>query len=142
MFRQIVSKMKDAATFLKYPLLQYIPISINTLARSANWSNPFSQASPQLFLFQDRDALQSTLSRFQITPDTAVPEGDLYLVCLNFKAELVLFRYLTCKIIGKSQVGSYHVFSVTKKYFPRRSLHFGMFENDGRKLRAVNYEIF
>jgi hypothetical protein len=142
MLRSIVKMMQNAGKFLSYPILQYIPISINTLARSAVWSNPFNQPSAQLFLFQDIEALKSTLTRFQIPLDVAPPNGELYVLCLNFRAELVLFRYLTCKIIGEDRIGSYHVFAVTKKYFPRRSLHFGLFENDGRKLRSVNLDVW
>jgi hypothetical protein len=142
MFRSIVEKMKNAGKFLSYPILQYIPISINTLARSASWVNPFNQPSPQLFLFQDIDALKSTLNRFEISLDATPQVGQMYVLCLNYRAELVLFRYLTCKIIGKSRTGSYHVFAITKKYFPRRSLHFAMYENDGRKLRSVNLEVY
>jgi hypothetical protein len=141
-FQSIVQLMKNAGKFLSYPILQYIPISINTLALSSGWSNPFNHPSPQLFLFQDTDALKSTLSRFQIPLDREPKGGELYVLCLNFKAELVLFRYLTCKMIGKERLGSYHVFAVTKKYFPRRSLHFALMGNGGKKLRGINYEVF
>jgi len=142
MLRGIVAKMKHAANFLNYPILQYIPITINTLAQSENWANPFNQSGPQFLLFQDSAALQSALARLQITLNATPPEEELYVICLNFKAELVLFRYLTCKIIGQSRANNCHVFSLTKKYFPRRSLHFGLFENDGRKLRSINFEIY
>ncbi|MCW3490559.1 hypothetical protein [Dethiobacter alkaliphilus] len=142
MFRSIVKMMQNAGKFLSYPILQYIPISINTLAQTDQWSNPFNQPSPQLFLFQDEDALRSALNRFQIQLQKTPPDGDLYVLCLNFQTELVLFRYLTCKIIGEEQLGSVHVFAITKKYFPRRSLHFGLFENDGRKLRGINQVIY
>ncbi|MDW7650752.1 MAG: hypothetical protein SCK29_05990 [Bacillota bacterium] len=141
MFRSIVQKMKNAGKFLSFPILQYIPISIHTLSESENWPNPFNQPSPQLLLFQDPHALKSALERFQI--QATIPQREeLYVLCLNFRAELVLFRYLTCKIIGESNVGSYHVFTVTKKYFPRRPLHFALFEHDGRKLKSLNQEIY
>ncbi|MBS3886393.1 MAG: hypothetical protein KGZ41_02840 [Dethiobacter sp.] len=142
MLRGIVAKMKNAANFLNYPILQYIPISINPLAQNAAWPNPFNLSGPQFFLFQDSAALQSALTRMQIKLNDTPPAGELFIICLNFRAELVLFRYLTCKIIGQSQGNNCHVFSLTKKYFPRRSLHFGLFENDGRKLRSINFEIY
>ena len=142
MLRGIVNMMKKAGKFLSYPILQYIPISTRTLAQSDTWANPFNQPNPQLFLFQDEEALKSALTRFQIQLTTEPPTGDLYVLCLNFQADLVLFRYLTCKIIGDRHLGSIHVFAITKKYFPRRSLHFGLFENDGKKLRGINQEIY
>ncbi|MBS3900166.1 MAG: hypothetical protein KGZ54_06085 [Dethiobacter sp.] len=142
MLRGIIAKMKNAANFLNYPILQYIPISINPLAQNAEWSNPFNLSGPQFFLFQDSAALKSALTRLQIKLNSTPPEEELYVICLNFRAELVLFRYLTCKIIGQSQGNNCHVFSLTKKYFPRRFLHFGLFENDGRKLRSINFEIY
>lgn len=141
MFRSIVQQMKNASHFLSHPILQYIPISIRTLAKSDIWTNPFNQPSPQFYLFQDVEALTSAMNRFQIHPTTTPPTGELYLLCLNFNADLVLFRYLTCKIIGTTKVGGYHVFAITKKYFPRRSIHFAWYESSGRKLRSVNQEI-
>ena len=142
MLRAIIEKMKNAANFLYYPIVQYIPITINPLAESANWPNPFNLSGSQFFLFQDGEALKSALNRLQIKPDTTPPEGELYVICLNFRAELVLFRYLTCKITGQSQGNNCQVFSLTKKYFPRRSLNFALFENDGKKLRSTNFEIY
>lgn len=142
MFRSIVQKMKNAGTFLSNPIVQYIPISINTLAKGENWVNPFSQPSPQFLLFQDAEAYKSSLTRYQI-PNVTVPQGgELYVLCLNFTADLVLFRYLTCKIMGNNNIGSYHAFAVTKKYFPRRQLHFAMYDPDGRKIKFVNQEIY
>ena len=142
MFRSVLQHMKNASHFLTNPILQYIPISIRTLAKSEVWTNPFNQPSPQLYLFQDVEALKSTMNRFQIQQTTPLPTGELYVLCLNFNADIVLFRYLTCKIIGSTKVGGYHVFAITKKYFPRRSIHFAMYESTGRKLRSVNQEIY
>ncbi|NLZ39097.1 MAG: hypothetical protein GX893_05755 [Firmicutes bacterium] len=139
MLRNIVNKMQKAAHFLKYPILQYISISIYTMLQDDNWSNPFNQIAPQLFLFQDEKALKSALQRFQVQTASPPRQGELYLICLNFKAGLVLFRYLTCKIIGTPQAGSIHVFSLTKKYFPHHSVHFALYTEDGRKLRGINY---
>ncbi|NLZ94013.1 MAG: hypothetical protein GX922_08430 [Firmicutes bacterium] len=141
MLRSIVNKMQKAAHFLKYPILQYIPIGIYTMLQNDNWSNPFSQTSPQLLLFQDEVAFKSALQRFQVQITSPPRAGELYIICLNFKAGLVLFRYLTCKIIGIPQVGSIHVFSLTKKYFPHHSIHFALYAEDGRKLRSVNQDI-
>lgn len=142
MFRGIVKMMQNAGQFLANPILQYIPITIHTLAQNNTWPNPYNQPSPHLFLFQNEDALQSALNRFQIQLTSTPPAGDLYVLCLNFHADLVLFRYLTCKIIGESKLGSVHVFAITKKYFPRRSLHFGLYENDGRKYKGINQDIY
>ncbi|MCR3921700.1 MAG: hypothetical protein NUK65_04165 [Firmicutes bacterium] len=142
MLRSVVNKMKNAALFLSHPILQYIPISIYTLRQNDHWTNPFNQASPQVMLFQDTAAFQSALQRFQVQITTPLRQGDLYVICLNFKAGLVLFRYLTCKMIGTPQVGSIHVFSLTKKYFPHRSVHFALYTDEGKKLRSLNQEIY
>lgn len=142
MFRQVLQYMKKARNFLRYPLVQFIPVSIQTLGRDDNWANPFNQAKAQFYLFQDAQALKSALERFQAP--AAVPDNsaDLYVLALNFQVRLVLFRYLTCKLIGESMVNSYHVFALTKKYFPRRVLLFELYEDDGTKLKALNQEIY
>ncbi len=142
MFRQVLQYMKKVSHFLPYPLVQFIPVSIRTLGKDDNWANPFNQAKAQFFLFQDSQALRSALERFQAP--AAVPAGntDLYVLALNFQVRLVLFRYLTCKLIGESKVNSYHVFALTKKYFPRRVLHFVLYEDNGTRLREVNQEIY
>jgi len=138
--RSIISKMKKAAKFLSYPLLQYIPITINSLY-SGGWHDPL-QSNPELLLFQNYEAFQSALYRFGFQNLPAAPAGELYVICLNFKAELVLFRYLTCKIFGQEQPGSIHTFYMTKKYFPHRSIHFVLCTDEGRKLRSFNEEIY
>ncbi|MBS4021642.1 MAG: hypothetical protein KGZ79_04375 [Dethiobacter sp.] len=142
MFRQMVEKMKSAAKFLSNPIIQYIPISIRTLGSNSNWANPFSHTNQQIFIFQDPLALQSALSRYGITAQAPHPGNDMYVLALNFQAEIVLFRYLTCKIIGRSTPGSSHVFAITKKYFPRRVIHFAIYENNGVRLGWVNQEIY
>lgn len=142
MLRGMVEMMKNAAKFLSWPIVQYIPIRMQNIGKSDAWTNPFSQPSPLFYLFQDPDALKGTLARFDVHSAALPPAGDLYVLCLNFQTDLVLFRHLTCKFIGSTRIGSYHAYAVTKKYFPRRSIHFVMYEHDGRKLRSVNEEIY
>jgi hypothetical protein len=134
--------MKNASRFLQYPILQYIPITLRTLGQSSNWSNPYTQPGTRFLLFQDPQALQSALSRFQVAAQTPARENELYVIALNFQARGGLFRYLTCKIIGSSHPDSYHVFAMTKKYFPRRVIHFAFYEENGEKIRWQNQEIF
>jgi hypothetical protein len=141
-YRFVVEKMKNAAKFLSYPILQYIPITVRTLGSSESWGNPYTLENRQFFLFQDPQALQSALSRYSIQAQVPVSNDELYILALNFQAEIVLFRYLTCKIIGQSTPGSYHVFAITKKYFPRRMLHFVLYENNGVRLMWQNQEIY
>ncbi|MCL5981512.1 MAG: hypothetical protein M1571_03135, partial [Firmicutes bacterium] len=80
--------------------------------------------------------------RYQISADVPSSDTDLYVLALNFQVRLVLFRYLTCKLIGESKVNSFQVFALTKKYFPRRPVHFALYEDNGTKLKAINQEIF
>ncbi|HZK24554.1 MAG TPA: hypothetical protein VFC74_04125 [Oscillospiraceae bacterium] len=141
MLRSIVNKMKSAAHFLNYPILQYIPISMHSLLQKDNWHNPFSQATPQLLLFQNKAAFESALQHYQVQLSAPIPAQELYVICLNFKSGLVLFRYLTCKFVGTPQLGGIHIFAVTKKYFPPRAIHFALYTEDGRKLRSMTQKI-
>jgi hypothetical protein len=134
--------MKKISPFLPYPLVQFIPVPVRTLGKDENWVNPFNQAKTQFYLFQDPLALKSALERFQAPSAVPANGEELYVLALNFQVRLVLFRYLTCKLIGESRVNSYHVFALTKKYFPRRVLHFVLYEDNGTKLRELNQEIY
>lgn len=142
MFRQVLQYMKKASHFLPYPLVQFIPVSIRTLGKDDNWANPFNQAKAQFYLFQDPLALKSALERFQAPAAVPATGKELYVLVLNFQVRLVLFRFLTCKLIGESIANSYHVIALTKKYFPRRVLHFVLYEDDGTKLKDLNQEIY
>ncbi len=142
MFRSMVEFIKNAGKFLQYPILQYIPLTLRTLGQSDSWSNPYSQPSAQFLLFQDLQALQSALHRFQIQAQVSAAGDELYVIALNFRATAGLFRYLTCKVIGRTRSNSYHVFAMTKRYFPRRVIHFVFCEHNGEKIRWVNQEIF
>ncbi len=143
MLRTIVSFMKNASLFLQYPIIQYIPLTVRTLGKSDNWSNPFHQPTPQFMLFQDIPSLKSAIDRYQAHASLPVEnDNELFVLALNFQAEMGLFRFLTCKVIGISKTNSYHVFAFTKKYFPRRLLHFVLTENNGRKLKWLNIEIY
>lgn len=143
MFRMIVDLLHKVSGILKYPLVQYIPLTIRTIGKSDNWSNPFHQPSAQFFLFQDAAALQSALTRYHASASVPHPSpDDMFILALNFQADIALFRYLTCKIIGKSTLNSYHIFIITKRYFPRRKLHFALYESSGQLLRWLNEEVY
>jgi hypothetical protein len=141
-YRFVVEKMKNAAKFLSYPILQYIPITVRTLGSSETGETRMIWKTGSFFssrMHRRCRALSAVITSRHRFP---VSNGELYILILNFQAEIVLFRYLTCKIIGRSTRGSYHVFAITKKYFPRRMLHFVLFENNGVRLMWQNQEIY
>jgi len=139
-FRSITEKMKKAAKFLKYPVLQYIPVSFRTVGQRKGYAD--ARPGARLVLYRDRAAFLQALQQAGLVPQAALQAGELYAICYNFTAELILFRYLTCKIIGREDQGAIHAFSCTKKYFPRRRLHFALYTDGGRKLYSLNAEIY
>ncbi|HHX74474.1 MAG TPA: hypothetical protein GX699_06195, partial [Firmicutes bacterium] len=77
MFRSIVQKMKKAAQFLKYPVLQYIPVSFRTVGQHTG-----SDVRPgaRLVLYRDREAFLQALRQAGLVPQAAAPAGELYAV--------------------------------------------------------------
>lgn len=130
--------------FLEHPKVQYIPLSIKNLNMGA-WQNPFhNYNNPDIYFFQNQEGLSSKLSHYKLPDIELAPEEFdhcIAVLALNFKIEKGYFRFLTAKYIGEKKEGHFQVFCVTKKYFPKRVLHFALFTEEGKKISWENVEI-
>ncbi len=127
--------------FLKNPLVQYIPIRVSNSSEGF-WQNPLYNDS-EIFVYKDLEDLSATLSQLRLPQINPLPEDNLAIVALNFKAERIYYRFLTVKLIGQKKKDYYHIFSITNKYFPKRIrlLHFTLFTQAGEKLAWKNIKI-
>lgn len=128
--------------FLKHPKIQYIPLYINDLEKG-EWQRPFYD-QPAFYFFQTQEGLTAKLSHFQL-PEVNLPpenmEDRIAVLALNYKVKRGYFRFLTAKYIGEKNEGHYQIFWVTKKYFPKRVLHFAIYTEEGKKISWENVEI-
>lgn len=134
--------MVNIDDFLKHPKVQYIPLSVEN-SREGVWQNPFN-SGPDLYIYQNPEDLSSKLSHLDLPQINASPEdmtNNLVIIALNFEVKRGYFRFLTTKFIGEEKEGHYQVFFVTKKYFPRRVLHFTLYSEEGKKMAWENIEI-
>jgi hypothetical protein len=146
MFKNVKTSLGALLTrqdrFLKYPMVQYIPLSVLRPVEGA-WPNPFHNRT-LFFVSQSKEDLAKKLAYFGV-PGIEAGHADLNdhlaITAINFKAARGYFRFLTVKLIGQRKEGHYQIFYVTKKYFPKRSLHFTLYTEDGEKLAWENIEI-
>ncbi len=128
--------------FLSHPSVEYIPLSIIN-PREGEWQNPFD-SKPFFFIYQDRDSLAAKLVSYglpQINPSAEEMNDYLVVVSLDFIIKRGYFRFLTVKLVGEARENSYQIFYLTKKYFPRRVLHFAFYTEEGEKISWENVEI-
>ncbi len=128
--------------FLKHPKIQYIPLSVTNLQEGA-WKYSFHQ-TPRFYAYQNLKDLSEGLSRFRLPEIELNPEGleeRLAIIALNFKVEKGNFRSLTAKLIGVIKKDYFQLFYITKKYFPKRILHFVLYTNEGEKITWENIKI-
>jgi len=117
--------------FLKNPLVEYIPIRINN-SREGILQNPLYN-EPDIFVYQNLRDLSTNLSELRLPQTSFDLEDNMAIIALNFKVEQVYYRFHTIKLIGQIENDHYHIFSITRKYFPKgvRILHFTLFTQDG-----------
>ncbi len=127
--------------FLKHPKVQYIPLSINNLIEG-DWKKSFYN-EPEFYLYQNQEDLSAKLFHLEL-PQINFPEemnDNMVILALNFKVERGYFRFLTTKFIGREKERHFQVFYVTKKYFPKRVLHFTLYTEEGNRIAWENIEV-
>ncbi len=127
--------------FLEHPKVQYIPL------RVINPEDGFLSEGlkkPNFYVYQNHEHLSVALSNFnlpEMNPDPELFEDHQAVIVLNFQVERGFFRFLTVKWIGEKKEGYFQVFFVTKKYFPRRVLHFTLYTKEGNKTAWKNIHV-
>ncbi len=135
--------MVNLDDFLKHPKVQYIPLSVYK-SIEGDWQNPFDNKNPNFFIYQNIEELSARLSHYRLPEINPKPEDMkdyVVVVALNFTVKRGFFRSLTTKFIGEKKDDHFQIFYVTKKYFPKRVLHFTLYTEEGEKLTWENVEI-
>lgn len=134
-----VNKQMDY--FLEHPKVQYIPLR---LINPEDGFLPEAYNKPAFHIYQNHEHLSFALSNFNLPEMNLDPqffEDHLAVIALNFEVKRGFFRFLTVKLIGENQEGFFQVFYVTKKYFPRRVLHFTLYTEEGKKVAWKNIDV-
>ncbi|MDI3548684.1 MAG: hypothetical protein PWR10_2336 [Halanaerobiales bacterium] len=124
----------------KYPPVQYIPLDPFNDIRG---KYPGQLENTRIFVFDhlEEESLHSKLRALQININYNIMEGELVLLVLNGKVNLIQYRGYEVIMVGKRKPGFYQIFKITDQYFYKDRLIFILYNGeDSQKLDWVRYD--
>lgn len=136
--------MTEAIAFspniFKHPPVQYIPLAVHTLQRDTGWQPAGNHHQPRVKVWQEKAKMDQDLVGLGIPLPTPPVDFRARVVVLVTGALVqdVKYRAHTVYLVGKKVTGAYHLFSLTRRYFYKRRLHFALFAHTGKRLAWDN----
>lgn len=124
----------------KYPPVQYIPLDPFNEIRG---KYPGQLENTRIFVFDhlEKESLHSKLRALQININYNIIEGELVLLVLNGKVNLIQYRGYEVIMVGKRKPGFYQIFKITDQYFYKDRLIFILYNGeDSQKLDWIRYD--
>lgn len=113
----------------KYPAVQYIPLDrYNEKVR--NTDRTFGTTRAYVYNYKENDDLKKRLNYLQLDENYNIKKGELAVLILNGKVNLVQYRGYEVIMVGKEAPGTYHLFTVTTKYFYKDKVIFILYNGD------------
>lgn len=113
----------------KYPAVQYIPLDrYNEKIRSS--SRVTGKTRAYVYNYLENEALNKKLSYLQYDVNYNISKGELAVLVLNGKVNLVQYRGYEVIMVGKEIPGTYHLFTVTTNYFYKDKVIFILYNGE------------
>ncbi len=113
----------------KYPAVQYIPLNrYNEKIRSTNRTTGKTRA--YVYNYMENEDLKKKLRYLQFNGDYNINKGELAVLILNGKVNLVQYRGYEVIMVGKEIPGTYHLFTVTTEYFYKDKVIFLLYNGE------------
>lgn len=118
---------------LKYPLVEYIPLSIRLLAEGEYGPEGISGGDPLLVACDKAADLAALAKEKRLTASPGIDWAGQVVVYLGGgRAHQGLYRGQVVTLIGDESPCKYHLFAVTKRYFYKPRIYFEFYTRDGR----------
>lgn len=123
----------------KYPPVQYIPLD-QYYKITGETLNPYSRTKLHVFnQFENKD-LERKLAYLRLEKNYTVKKGQLAVLIINGKADLLQYRGHEISIVGQPATGHYQLFKITTQYFYKDRLIFIFYDGeDSEKIDWFNY---
>lgn len=141
-FSRPITQKSTRGDFLKFPKVQYIPMTKYYLFKG-DWANPFNSERASLIVCQSQSCLQENVAQYSLpSVEQSIDFNSyIFIATLNFTVDKSYFRHLTLKLIGSEARGDMEMFLLTRKYFMHPQLHTALFSSTGKKLDWVNTKL-
>lgn len=125
----------------KYPAVEYIPLTITTLALNPAWA-PERPDQVTLFVLADEAALQEELTRLGIPPAGQVDfTRDLVLLTLGYQLGAAYYRGQETILLGEPLPHGYHLSTIPCHYFYKDRIQFALYNSDGGILARASLKL-
>ncbi len=100
----------------KYPAVQYIPLRRNN-EKVRNIDRITGKTRAYVYNYMENEDLNKKLRYLQFDGNYNIKKGELAVLVLNGKVNLVQYRGYEVIMVGKEIPGTYHLLTVTADYF-------------------------
>lgn len=113
----------------KYPAVQYIPLDrYNEKVRDTN--SDLGNTRAYVYNYMENDELNKKLNYLRFNEDYNINKGELAVIIMNGKVNLVQYRGYEVIMVGKKVPGTYHLFTVTTEYFYKDKVIFVLYDGE------------
>ncbi|WP_027339778.1 hypothetical protein [Halonatronum saccharophilum] len=124
---------------LPYPAIEYIPLTINNIMDAENWAN---EHSVKLYIIDSNREQDRVFRMYNISKTEPIDfNNNLLILVTNFKVDDIFYRAHRVQTIGNRRENSYHLFTITKRYFYKNRLIFNLYIPDGKKITKRTYQL-
>jgi len=113
----------------KYPAVQYIPLDrYNEIIKNTDRNRGTTRA--YVYNYMENNDLKKKLSYLQYNDNYNIQKGELAVLILNGKVNLVQYRGYEVIMVGKKLPGTHQLFTVTTKYFYKDKVIFILYDGE------------
>lgn len=124
----------------KYPPVQYIPLDPYN-ERFGSFGKLNSKINIYVFSISEEDKLVTKLNQMGIKEEYNINNDEIGVLVLSGKVNLIQYRGYEVIMVGTLKSQSYHLFTVTDKYFYKDNLIFTFYNGEtSKRLDLVRYE--
>ncbi len=113
----------------KYPAVQYIPLNRNN-EKISSTNRTTGKTRAYVYNYMENEDLKKKLRYLQFEGDYNINKGELAVLILNGRVNLVQYRGYEVIMVGKEIPGTYHLFTVTTEYFYKDKVIFILYNGE------------
>lgn len=124
----------------KYPAVQYIPLTLkNSQIKKRKRMSGIRNFS--VFNYEERNTLEQRLEVLDYNKEYDYEQDQLAIIVYNYIIDVIMYRGQEVIMVGEESPNTYHLFSVTRKYFYRNNLGFILYDGESSE-RIANQSFY
>ncbi|MEJ6950635.1 hypothetical protein [Natronospora cellulosivora (SeqCode)] len=120
----------------RYPAVQYIPLSLKN-SRIKKTERTSRVISFSIFSYEERRELEKRLKRLNLKEEYHFNEDELVILVNNYEIDIIKYRGHNIIMVGERKPNTYHLFTITRKYFYKNNLAFILYDGSSSERVAI-----